>query len=103
MIANDVFSALADIREGRVVLTAEQTIAFLDAVQELARVLIIAPRGGDIADNAIWHAHERMPALARFADASRPGQPSLAAELEAARADEVRIVRQLRADLGPIV
>jgi len=100
MIAGDVLSALADVREGRVRLTAEEQSAFLDAVERLACVLIDAPRGGDSLQSAIWHAHERTPALAQLVDAARPGRPSLARELEAARVEELRVVRQLRADLA---
>jgi hypothetical protein len=100
MIAGDVLSALADIREGRVRLTAEEQVAFLDAVEQLACVLIDAPRGGDRLQTAIWHTHERAPALAQLVDAARPGRPSLARELEAARVEELRVVRQLRADLA---
>ncbi len=102
MIADNVFDALADIKAGRVRLTPEQQIAFLEAIEELVRVLIAAPHGGDSLQLAIWQTHERTPALARLADAARPGQPSFAEELEAARIAEVRIVRQLQADLDPL-
>ena len=36
-------------------------MVFLDAVEELARVLITAPRGGESVQIAIWHRHERTP------------------------------------------
>jgi hypothetical protein len=100
MIGQTLLHALTDVREGRVQLTAEQQLEFLDAVEELARVLIGAPRGGDGAQNAIWYRHERTPALARLADAARPQEPSLARELEAARVEDARIVHQLQAGLG---
>jgi hypothetical protein len=100
MIPDDVFSAIADIRDGRVRLTAEEQMVFLDAVEELARVLITAPRGGESVQIAIWHRHERTPALAQLADAARPGQASLAQELEAARVEDLHVVRQLRAELA---
>ncbi len=100
MISHDVLTALADIREGRVRLNAKQQRAFLDAVEGLARVMINAPRAGDSAQLSIWYVHERTPALARLADAARPDGPSLAAELKAAREEELRLIRQLRADLA---
>ena len=100
MTADDILSAVADLKEGRVRLTAQEQTAFLEAVEEIARVLITAPRGGDRVQIAIWHTHERTPALAQLADAARPGQPSLAHELEAARKEELRIVRQLRGELA---
>lgn len=101
MVADDVLSALADIKEGRVQLTAAEHTAFLDAVEGLARVLIRAPRGADSVQIAIWHKHERTPALAQLADAARPGKSPWADELEAARIDELRIVPPLRGDLAP--
>lgn len=73
-------------------------MVFLDAIEELARVLIAAPHHGDSLQIAIWHTHERTPALARFVDAARPRQPSLARELEADRLEDALIVRQLRDD-----
>ena len=100
MTADDVLSTIADIRAGRVRLTAEEQMVFLDAVAELARVLITAPRGGDSVQIAIWHTHERTPALAQLAAAARPRQPSLAQELEAARVEDLHVVRQLRAELA---
>ena len=55
---------LALIRDGRVRLTEQQQLALLDAVEELACVLIAAPCGGDSLQLAIWHRHARTPALA---------------------------------------
>jgi hypothetical protein len=100
MIAYDVLVALADLKEGRVRLTAEQQTALLEAVEGLARVLIEAPRGGDSTEIALWYVHDRTPALARLADAARPDEPSLAAELETARAEELRLLREMQANLG---
>lgn len=40
MVADDLLSAFADIRECCVRPTAEEQAAFLDAIDELARVLI---------------------------------------------------------------
>jgi hypothetical protein len=100
MIAHHVLSALADIREGRVRLTDEERTVFLDAIEELARVLIDAPRGGDSLQIAIWYTHERAPALARLVDAARPGQPSLVEELEVGRLEAARVVRRLRDEVG---
>jgi hypothetical protein len=100
MIAHDVLSALSELKEGRVRLTPEQQAAFLDAVEGIVRVLIDAPRGGGSTEAALWYAHERTPALARLADAACPDGPSLAAELETARAEELRLLRELQANLG---
>jgi hypothetical protein len=100
MLASDVLDALADLREGRVRLTAEQQTAVLDAVEALVRVLLEAPRGGDPTEVALWYIHDRTPVLARLADAARSDGPSLATEVEAARAEELRLLRQLQANLG---
>jgi hypothetical protein len=69
MIAHDVLEALADLKEGRVRLSAEQYTDFLDAVGGLVRALIEA-------------------------------QPSLAAELERTRAEELRLLRELQGNLS---
>jgi hypothetical protein len=49
MPADNALSPLDDIREGCVRLTAEEQILFLDAVEELVRVLITAPHGSEKA------------------------------------------------------
>jgi hypothetical protein len=49
---------------------------------------------------ALWCAHDRTPALARFADAARPQEPSVVAELETTGAQELRLLREMQADLG---
>lgn len=100
MIAHDVLGALADLKEGRIRLSTEQQATFLDAVERLVRVLIEAPRGGDSTEVALWYVHDRTPALAQFADAAHPEGPSLAAELETVRAEELRLLRELQTNLG---
>jgi hypothetical protein len=102
MTAHYVLSALADIREGRVTLAPAQQAEFLKAVEELARVMLDAPRGGDAVQIAIWHRHERTPALARLADAARPGEPSMLAELESARREEMELLRELQAQIAAV-
>jgi len=72
MTAHEVLTALFELKQGRVTLTAEQQAEFLDAVEGLVRALIEALRGGDRMAAAMWYAHDRTPALARFADAARP-------------------------------
>lgn len=100
MIGSDFLDALADLKQGRVSLTAEQQTAFLDAVEGLVRVLIDAPRGGDRTEVALWYIHSRTPALARLADAARSEGPSLADEVETVRAEDLRLLRELQANLG---
>ena len=75
MTAHEVLTALFELKQGRVTLTAEQQAEFLDAVEGLVRALIEALRGGDRMAAAMWYAHDRTPALARFADAARPQEP----------------------------
>ena len=82
MTAHEVLTALLELKQGRVTLTAEQQAEFLDAVEGLVRALIEALRGGDRMAAAMWYAHDRTPALARFADAARPQEPSAVTELE---------------------
>jgi hypothetical protein len=100
MTGHEVLNALFELRQGRVTLTAEQHAEFLDAVEGLVRALIEAPRGGDRLEAALWHAHNRTPALARFADAACPQESSVVAELETTRAEELRLLREMQADLG---
>jgi len=49
MVADNVLSARADIREGRARPTAEEQMSFFDAVDELARVLMTAPHASEKA------------------------------------------------------
>jgi hypothetical protein len=100
MIGYDVLAALVDLKAGRVPLTTEQQTDFLDAVEGVVRVLIEAPRGSaDSTEVALWYVHDRTPALARLADAAHPEEPSLAAELETVRAEELALLRQMQANL----
>ena len=98
MLSNEtVFNALADVREGRIHLNRNQQADFIAAVEEVARVLLTAPQGNDAFEHGLWQRFERTPALAKLADAARPGQPSLVDELDAERVEDARVVRQLQA------
>ena len=83
-----------------IVVPLRECAKSLDAVEGVVRALIEAPRGGDRMAAALWYAHNRTPALARFADAARPQEASVVAELEATRAEELRLLREIQADLG---
>ena len=100
MLTNEsVFSALADLREGRVHLDRDQQADFIAAVEEVVRVVLTAPHGTDAFEHGVWQRFERAPALAKLADAARPGQPSLVDELDAERAEDARVARQLQAGI----
>jgi hypothetical protein len=99
MTPDDVLCALSDLRDERIRLSRDQWQQFIDAVEEVVRVMLVAPRS-DTTQLTIWHTHERLPALAGLADAARPGQPSLADELWARQLDEIRVVRELYADVS---
>jgi hypothetical protein len=98
--ADYVLSALADIRVGRARLTIEAPTVFLDAIEELTRVLITAPGGGDSVHIASWYTHERTSALAQFVDAACSGLPSVADELEAGWIGDMRVVDRSRGEMA---
>lgn len=65
----DILAALEKLRSGVHSLTSEQYVALLDAVEQTAAALHVAPRGSDPIATGLWWNHERTPALTRLAHA----------------------------------
>jgi hypothetical protein len=65
----EILAALGSLRSGATSLNFEEYVQFLDAVEQLAETLQLAPGGSDPVATGVWWHHERTPALARLADA----------------------------------
>lgn len=90
----EILAALARLKSGAVALTAEQYQDLLEAVEQAAHALIMAPRGTDPVATGLWYNHERSPALARLADALAP-QSAASQALAQTQLSDREVAREL--------
>jgi hypothetical protein len=94
----EILAALAKLKSGTTALTSEQYSALLEAIEQAAEALHVAPRGSDPIATGLWWNHERAPALARLADVLSPRASTIpgdkAGPPEATDAQVVRALHQ---------
>ncbi len=77
----EILAGLERLRSTTSSPTPEQLRSLIDAVEQAAEALQVAPKGSDPIATGIWWNHERTPALARLADAlAHTGEPREARE-----------------------
>jgi hypothetical protein len=97
----EILAALAKLKSGTTALTSEQYGALLEALEQAAEALHIAPRGSDPIATGLWWNHERAPALARLADVLSPRAATIPGDGKAGRpeATDAQVVRALHQSL----
>ena len=71
---HDTLAAISRLKSGEAVLSSEQYLELLEALEQAVQSLLLAPSGTDPVATGVWYHHERAPALARLADALAPGE-----------------------------
>ena len=92
----DTLVALSRLKSGEAELSPEQYFELLEAVEQAVQALLLAPSGSDPVATGLWYNHERVPALARLADALAPQESRASSD---ASADEQPSDRQVLLEL----